>query len=305
MKKIFRLLLILSLFLIPNVNAINSTYDKITDTSLKIYDYGKYLNEDEKRELKVLIDDYIEKHKMDMVIVTKKDYNYYRMQDYAQDFYDYNGFGTDNIKSGILLFYNVDSEGPAIWISTTGNAILVYDDNRINTMKSHMSSVKYKGTKAILESFISDASDYALKGVPESNKYAYIDEEGNYKIDYDKKKADEEKALSNQRKQNFISSVSSCILISIIISSIYVFILVKKNKTIKKESTASFYLDRSSINIYNFVDKFIGTNTSTRYIGSDDSSSSGSSGGSSSSGGGSSISIGSSGTSHGGGGGRL
>ena len=280
-----------------------------------IYSFcGKYLTENQKKSLKNSIDNFISTYNMDLVIVTKKDYNFNLMKDYAMDFYDYNKFGTDNVKSGIILFYNVDSEGPAVWISTIGKAILYYDDARIKSMKESMSSVKSKGHYNVINTFIVSASSYAKQGIPDSNKYAYIDEEGNYKIDNEKRDADlakqreEQERLEKQlRDRNARSMLLFGMFAALIISGIVVGVFINKNKTIKREKNASIYLDNSSIKIYNLVDKFVGTHTSKTYIGSDDSSSGGghSHSSSSSSRGGSSTSTGSSGTCHGGGGGRL
>lgn len=303
MKKIF--ILIISLFLfIPTALAYNSNYDKVTDTSLKIYDYGNYLTQEQKDALKGKIDEYISSFNMDIVIVTKKDYDFYKMQYYADDFYDYNGFGIDKVKSGIILFYNVDSEGPAVWMSTTGKAILYYDDARIKRMKSNMSSVKNNGAYAVIRSFINDSFNYAKEGVPESNKYAYIDDNGDYKIDYKKQQQDiiRERKLLRKRQQR--SAYGSCTLFGFIVASITIIVFAMKNKKIKKENTANIYLDKGSIKILNIVDQFVGTHTSKRYIPKESSSSGGGSSHHSSSGGSSTWS-GSSGTSHGGGGGRL
>lgn len=279
MKKVFKSISIVFITLLtfllwsPKIFAV----ERVTDTSQKIYDYGDLLTDSEESYLKGLIDEYIKKYNYDMVIVTKKNYNASdtAMMNYADDFYDYNHFGIGSTKDGILLFLNVDSLGPVVWMSTTGNAILMYDDARISSMKSAMSSVKNNGNKAIVEAFINKASNYAESGIPASNKHAYIDENGEYQV-----------------KKTY--PVFRNIMISIVGATIILLILIFKNKTVKKATFATEYLDKQSINIYNRRDVFINTHTSRVRIES-------SSGG----GGGSSTHHGSSGTSHGGGGGRL
>lgn len=252
--------------------------ESVSDTSVKIYDYGNLLTDSEETYLKGLVDNYISKYNYDMVIVTKSNYSATdtAMMNYADDFYDYNNFGIGDTNDGILLFLNVDNLGPVVWISTTGNAILMYDDARISSLKSAMSSVKNNGNSAIVEAFITKASDYAEAGIPSSNKHAYIDENGDYQI---------EKTYPVFRN----------IIISAIGATIILLIMIYKNKMVKKAIVATEYLDKNSINIYNRRDAFINTFTSRTKI--ETSSSSG--------GGGSSTHSGSSGTSHGGGGGRL
>ncbi len=249
--------------------------ETVIDTSTKIYDYGDLLTDSEESYLKGLIDEYIKKYNYDMVVVTKRNYNASdtAMMNYADDFYDYNHFGIGNTKDGILLFLNVDSLGPVVWMSTTGNAILMYDDARISSMKSAMSSAKGNGNSAIVEAFIKRASDYAETGIPSSNKHAYIDKNGDYRV----KK---------------VYPIFRNILIAAIGSTVILLIMIFKNKMVKKAAFATEYLDKQSVNIYNRRDTFINTYTSRVKIET-------------SSGGGSSTHHGSSGSSHGGGGGRL
>ena len=198
------------------------------------------------------------------------------MQEYAQDFYDYNKFGVGKTHDGILLFYNEDSEGPAVWITTTGEGIRMYDDARLNSLKSSMSSVKSYGAKTVIKTFIEKADNYASSGIPSSNRYTYIDENGE---------------LRTIKRY----PVLMILIISAVASAIVTLILVFKNKTVKKATDAQQYFDPSSFKISNKSDVFVSTHTTRTYRPRD-------TGGGS---GGSSISHGSSGVSHGGSGGRL
>jgi uncharacterized protein len=279
MKKYLSYLFIFILSFIILSPKVSAYYDKVEDTSLKIYDYGEYLTDEDEKELKKEIDNFIEKYNMDMVIVTKKNYNYRNMQDYAQDFYDYNGFGLGKTRDGILLFYNEDSEGPIVWMSTTGEGIRMYDDNRLDSMRYSMSGVKSSGVKAMLKTFIERADYYASKGIPSSNKYTYIDENGD---------------LRRIRRYPYIG----IFILSVVITGIVMAVLVSKNKTVHKATDAKLYLDSTSTRITGRSDTFVGTHTSKIRRPTETSSSGGRVGGSS-------ISRGSSGISHGGRGGRL
>jgi len=275
MKKIYIIIVyIFTILFIPNVNAVEKV-----DSSQKIYDYGDLLTSQEEMHLKELIDDYIENYKMDLVILTKKNY-VGDMRSYAQDFYDYNTFGKNSTKDGILLFLNVDSKGPIVEIVTTGEAILIYDDERIDGLMTSMKSAKANGNSAIVEIFIRRASKYAEKGVPESNSDKYIDEKREvrvYKTDY--------------TPLGFIIIP----FISASITILIVYLLARKNKTVAEAVDASTYLDPSSFYLIRNDTNLVSTHTTRLDISVSNSSS----------GGGSSISHGSSGISHGGGGGRL
>lgn len=280
MKKIFSSFIIVVVAFLTFIVCTTDIFavESVSDTSIKIYDYGNLLTDSEETYLKGLVYDYISKYNYDMVIVTKSNYSASdtAMMNYADDFYDSNKFGIGNNRDGILLFLNVDNLGPVVWISTTGNAILMYDDARISSLKSAMSSVKNNGNSAIVEAFIKKASDYAEAGIPSSNKHAYIDKNGDYRV-----------------KKTY--PIFRNIIISAVGATIILLIMIFKNKMVKKATVATEYLDKNSINIYNRRDAFINTYTSRTKIET-------SSGGS---GGGSSTHHSSSGSSHGGGGGRL
>ncbi len=276
MKKIYYLcFLFLCLFLTINVKATISV-----DSSLKIYDYGELLTEEEEISLKEEIDTFVNQYDLDMVVVTLKDYTG-SLKTYGQDFYDYNDFGVGKTHDGILLVLNVDNLGPVAEIVTTGEGIRMYDDNRISGLLSAMSSAKYDGNRAIVSAFISRASSYAKSGIPASNRDTYIDSNGEYRI---------------KREYPLIL----VLIASSTITLIATLILVARNKMVEKASGAKEYLNSKTVNISLKQDNFIYTHTTKTLIPRDSGGSSFGGGG-----GGSSISHGSSGISHGGGGGRL
>lgn len=272
MKKYISLLVI---FLVCFISFITNTYASV-DKSLKIYDYGDLLTDTEEKELKVMVDSYIDKYNLDMVIVTEKNY-YGSTMEYADDFYDNNGFGIGKTYDGVLLFLNVMDDGIDAWISTSGEGIRMYDDDRIDSILNELSYNKESGNYYIIKTFIEEADYYANEGIPSSNKDTYIDDNGD---------------LQYKRKYPLI-----LIPISILISIVTVLVLIAKNKMVKKAVTASEYLDKSSIVFTNRQDQFLTTHTSRVKIQT-------SSGGSGRVGG-SSTHRSSSGRSHGGGGRRL
>lgn len=266
MKKIRFLLILLLLFI--GINGVSAF-----DTTTKIYDYAMVLTTKEKEKLKEQIDKYIQNYNMDMVLVTVKYHEKNSTKEYAQDFYDYNGFGLNNTYDGIIFVIDFTYGYTDIYISTTGEAIRLYDDYRINKMLDNISDKKNDGYYSMFKSFVSDASNYASKGTPSSNSNTVINEYGQ---------------LVYKKTIPWIK----IIIISIVVSSIIILILVFKNKMVKKSIDAKYYLKAGSVIINSRNDRFITTHTSSVRI--NDSSS-----------GGSSISSGSSGRSHGGGGRRL
>lgn len=303
MKKI--LLFLLSLFCFINVNAVTvnerteedlrvnkkieiTEYNKNTilktpsvDADLKVYDFANILDN---TNYYTAIETFIKTYDMDMVIVTIEENNKSNSRDYGMDFYDYNDFGI-NFKnySGILLVIDLDrtvNEGQRnVEIITTGEAMLLFDDERINNIIDVMIyNLRQENYIDAVHDFINKTSYYASQGIPNSNKDFYIDDEGNY-------------------KQRFVIPYTYGLCFAIISSLIIVSITVSSNKMIKQVTHAREYLKET--NFIKKEDKFINSHTTRRVIRTD----SGGSGGFH--GGGSSISRGSSGMSHGGGGRRF
>ena len=238
------------------------------DTSLKVYDYAQILTPDEETELKRDIELYIANHNMEMALVTVKHHDKIDTMNYADDFYDYNGFGIGNNYDGIIFVIDFTFwERGEIWMSTSGKAIDVYTDNRINSILDNVVAKKNYGYYEMLKEFISESDYYARQGIPTYNNY-----------------------------DNTINW-QTIIIISLVLPTIILVILICRNKMVKAATNASIYLVKDSVIINKRSDRFISTHTSSVRI-NDSSSSSG--GGSRSS-----THRSSSGRSHGGGGRRL
>lgn len=157
MKKIvFTLIIILNILLITNVKAL--------DTSQKIYDYADKLTDTEEKILKEKIDEYIEKYNMDMVLVTVDEHDKYSTQAYADDFYDYNGFGIGSSHDGIILVIDNNFEKENIQMETTGKAIRIYTDTKIDKILDDV--YKEYDYYELFNIFINDASKYAERHFP-------------------------------------------------------------------------------------------------------------------------------------------
>ncbi len=256
---------------VTDLNKNNILLTPSVDANEKVYDFADLLTDDEENLIYNKIIEYINTYNMDLVIVTTNHIDTIDTRHYGMDFYDYNDFGTDNKKSGILLI--IDMENRRYEMITTGEAIIMYDDDRVNNILDYIfNDIKNQTYYSGINNFISQSSYYASLGVPDSNKYASVDEKGNITI-------------------NKPIPWGVMIIISLVVTFIIILILVKKNKMVKKATTAKEYLDNGSLVINVLSDTLIDTHVSKVKI--DHSSSSGS---------GSSTSHGSSGSSHGGGG---
>lgn len=250
------------------------------DASLKIYDYSNIFTDEEEKELKILIDDFISKTNMDMVIVSDDiEYRYdSKNEEYAADFYDYNDFGINNtLYDGVILFRNTYENDPYFNVYTFGNAQLYFPyercENMLDDIYPYYSSHDYMNGSKL---FISDFLNYYNSGIPKDYKYYYVDEMG-------------------YLQKNFKPPFMLCGLLSAIITAITITIMAKKNKMVKIAKEANDYIDKNSINYKRRENLLINSFTTHHRISSDSSSGGG---------GGFSSHSGSSGGGHGGGGGR-
>ncbi len=246
----------------------------------KIYDFADLLTEEQELELFTAVQDYINTYDLDLALVTTNN-NYSTAEVYADDFYDYNNFGIGDKRNGLLVL--IDMQNRKFHISTTGEAILMFNQNRIDAILDDMTPYMVSGDyyNAFYTS-VQDIINFTSQGIPEGNKDSYIDDDGNYV--YVKPKGP--------------YPLSTFLIISAIGSTIVLVIFISKNKLVRKAYEASSYLDENNKVVNNLGDQYITSHTEHVRIVTDSSSG----GGSSFSSGGSSTHTSSSGSSHGGGG---
>ena len=222
------------------------------DPTLKIYDYANILTSEEEKELKSLIDGFVEQTNLDFVFVSF-DMPYYSDSEneiVAQDFYDYNDFGQGLPKNGgVLLYRNTYSSDPYYGSVLTGEAMLYCNescnDNILDNIYDSFHNGRYEEG---ITSFIHMFNSRYESGYDEE-KY-YIDDNG---------------SLRENKDLNPIPSVVTGAIATIL----GMLGLVKKNKMVKKASNANDYLVESSINYKNKSDRFVSTVTTQTRINTD------------------------------------
>lgn len=267
-----------------NDNNINNIYETaLVDASEKIYDFADILTEEEELLLRETANNFIQKSKMDVVILTinKQYYNDYENENIAADFYDYNDFGLDfEHYSGILLLRNAYSLDPYYDMYTFGDAQIYYDYSRMNSILDYIGDdIGDRNYYNAFKSFINELDFYFETGISPVYEDYYIDSNGDL-------------------HKRFNPPIIPALFVSSIVTLIIIVILVKRNKLVRKPTKADEYLDVNSVNYTEKTDTFKNAVTSSYTVSS---SSGGSSGGHSSGG---SHSHGSSGRSHSSGGGR-
>ena len=248
-------------------------YNTPVSDGSRVVDAANLLTDDEEAALVAKLDDISERQQFDVVVVTASTIDGKSPMAYADDFYDYNGYGFGANNDGCLLL--VSMEDRDWWISTTGYGITALTD----------AGIEYIGDEFV--SYLSDA-EYA-KGF---DKFAdLVDKFVTQAKSGDPYDVGNMPRASVSPKET-AKGVLICFGISLVIA-LFVILKVKKSyKPVQFKSSASDYLVNGSFALTGQYDNFVTTSVSkTRRE--------------SSSSGGSSTHSGSSGTSHGGGGGKF
>ncbi len=218
-----------------------------------------------------------EKLAMDVVIVTTKDTGGKSSQDYADDFYDQNGYGIGDEADGALLLINMQDR--EVYISTCGQTIRYLTDARISSILDDIYTDLGDGNYAkAVNSFLEELDYYVGLGIPENQ---YNQDENGVVSPYKPPMPAGEK-------------IAIFALISCLIGAIVVAIMAAGNKG-RSTINQNTYLENKALNILSRQDQHINTSVTHVTINTNN-------GGSSSGGGRSSTHTSSSGRSHGGGG---
>ena len=269
-------LLVSSDITVTSQNIDNILNTPAVDASEKVYDFAELLTLSEEEKLYHQVEQFMDSANLDLAIVTISENNKLNAREYADDFYDYNGFGTDSEHSGVLFLVDMDTR--EIYMSTTGKAISLYSDYRIDmTLDAISQEFSNQNYYQGITKFVTILKNYDTIGLPSNkdSKYAIGDDGEVY------------------REFPWLIVLG----VPFAITAIVIGVMIHKNKLVRAATSSREYLDKDSLKINTVSDRLIFTNTvavprSTGISGS-------------SSGGGSSRHSGSSGRSHGGGGHRF
>lgn len=95
-----------------------------------VVDQANIFTDEQEQSLAKEADRLAQRLDMDVVIVTTDNTENKSSMAYADDYFDYNGYGSDEKKSGVL--YLIDMDNRNAWISTTGRGIDAFTDARID-----------------------------------------------------------------------------------------------------------------------------------------------------------------------------
>ena len=238
----------------------------------RVVDMADLLNNSEEADLLSMLDEISNRQELDVVVVTVNTLDGKTPMDYADDFYDYNGYGFGENRDGVLLL--VSMEDRDWWISTTGYGITVFTD---------------AGIEYISEKFLPDLSDGNYADA--FTTYAELCDEF-----ITQARTGEPYDTNNLPKEpfNVFTSLLISLVVGILVSLIVTGKMKGKLKTVRMQPAAEEYVRKGSMLVTESSDLFLYSHVDRRAKSKDDDS-----------GGGSSTHTSSSGSSHGGGGGKF
>lgn len=162
-KKTGYLLLMLLLLLVP----VAVWADKTT-----VDDQAGLFSQEEEQELTDRIVELTTDWNMDFVVVTTEDAEGKTSEEYADDYYDYNGYAEDG------ALYLIDLDNGSVWISTAGKMIRYLTDERIDAViDAGYDNLKAKNYADGILEMLNETESYLEDGIP-SDQYNYDTETG-------------------------------------------------------------------------------------------------------------------------------
>ena len=162
-KKTGYLLLTLLLLLVPVSAWADGT---------AVDDQAGLFSQEEEQELTDRIEELTADWNMDFVVVTTEDAEGKTSEEYADDYYDYNGYADDG------ALYMIDLDNGSVWISTAGKMIRYLTDARIDAeIDAGYDNLKAKNYAGGILEMLNETESYLEDGIP-SDQYNYDTETG-------------------------------------------------------------------------------------------------------------------------------
>ncbi len=262
----------------------------VSAQSANVVDEADLLTSQDEADLQLAINQIRDTYDFEVVILTVDSTEGKTAEAFADDYYDYNGYGIDEENSGVLFL--VDMGGRNWFISTTGRGIELISDAEIDYIEYEI--IPYLSDGDYLYAFSEFVStcdeilecDFYGESFIEDNGYddSYYSDEYYYEGDY------------APQSFNFFKNAVIALVTGFVIALLIVLSMKSKLKTVRAKSGAADYVVAGSMNVTASNERFLYRNV-TRTPRQQNNSNGRSGGGG--------VRVSSSGTSHGGRGGRF
>ena len=291
MKRVLSVLLIL--LLLPSLALLCAAETPLTvvgaeDVKSYVIDFGELLSDEEEARLDEKAAEISGRQGMDLVILTVDDLDGKSAMAYADDYFDYNGYGQGTERSGLLLLLSMADRD--WWISTRGSAIQAFTDDGIQYVfdkaKSDISTGYYaEGFDRFL-----DTADTMMSAYNGTLSEEALDE---FQTDFNQFAGYNQEPV--RQKPGIVKTTVIALIAGFVLAFIPSSFLRSELKSVRSNYSASNYRRPDSMHLDRNRDIYLYANTTSRVIETQRSSG----------GGGSSTHISSSGATHGGGGGKF
>ena len=228
----------------------------------QIYDQAQVISSEELDSLGKELDQLLEKTGWNLALVTTNSSDGKTSRDYADDFYDdLFGINTD----GVL--YLIDFENRESYISTSGQAINVLTDSRIENMLDavapYLGAADYSGA---MHQFMAEVSDYNTAGVP-TDQYQYDTEKRETSYYYSEYPNSNHETASNPKPT--VSNLAGTGLFLGVITAVITIVVIVRRYKFHAIPGAVNYLNRNETVFREKTDSFLRQYTTSVRINTD------------------------------------
>lgn len=202
----------------------------VDDNSASVYDLANLLDSEEIENLEALIEK-VEAKKAYRIVVVTTDYNPGTAMAYADDFFDFNGFGED----GILFLLDMDNREQ--WISTTGVCTEVSGEKKSSFSQNE------------IERILDETTPWASEGDYYRCLEAFVKEVRNH-----------------ENLLHTLLPTGTSVVISIVLTVIVFVALIMQHKAKAPTNIANYKAETKAFQVGVNRAVFMGTQTNKRYI---------------------------------------
>lgn len=205
----------------------------------RVVDDAMLLTADEALELRTKLDEISNQYQCNVAIVTTNSEDIdseYDAMVYADDFFDYNGYGIGSGRDGIILLVSINGDNRFYWFSAHGYGSTAFSDNDTETMGEqivpYLKNGDYYSAFVCYAEMAEDLLEYARTNIGSDGTYV--------------------------KKSAFdITRLLIAFVAGVVIAFIATGIMRGKLKTVRKQSGASNYVRTGSMKIAVSRDTFL------------------------------------------------
>ena len=170
MKKRIKVVLLSALLALTGVWTVPAGAEAIPDERLlpRLTDETDLLTDEEEESLLTQLDEISERQSCDVVVAAVDGLDGKSAMEYADDFYDYNGYGMGTERDGIILLVSMEERD--WWISTCGFGITAFTDEGLDYISEKflpdLSDGKYADAFSVFAELCDDFITQAKTGDP-------------------------------------------------------------------------------------------------------------------------------------------